>query len=102
MAYHMGPIVVWLQKYYAPLAIIGALVPVIIAHSGWDYWQGGAVYAVFQVAVTIHTPHTSRNVPFVAVLAAVEDGHPGQTKVGPARAASIPARESVMDYQATI
>ncbi|KAF5855554.1 hypothetical protein ETB97_008992 [Aspergillus alliaceus] len=90
-------IVVWQQKYYVLLAVIaGVLLPMAIAHYGWNDWLGGAVYASgYRITFTLHTTflvnslshapwagsqpyssaNTSRNVPLVALITGGEGSH---------------------------
>ncbi|KAB8256230.1 hypothetical protein BDV32DRAFT_141422 [Aspergillus pseudonomiae] len=50
------PIVVWQQRYYVAIAAItGLILPVSVAHFGWDDLRGGLVYATcFRLVWTWH------------------------------------------------
>lgn len=42
------PVVLWQEKYYFIIAALGCFgLPTIIAHYGWNDWQGGLIYAGF-------------------------------------------------------
>ena len=91
------PVVVWQQRYYAPIAILISVVfPVTIAHYGWNDGLGGFIYLSFvRLAIQTHVTflinslahaswagsqpysntHTARNVPFLALIAGGEGSH---------------------------
>lgn len=51
------PVVIWQQRYYLPVALAsGSLLPMAIAHYGWNYWKSGLLYACFlRVAVVFQS-----------------------------------------------
>jgi stearoyl-CoA desaturase (Delta-9 desaturase) len=91
------PVVCWQRRYYTEIAILGDLVlPIAIAHFGWDDWQGGLLYGAilrtafflqctFLVNSLAHMPWaeyrpysdkgTATNVPLVAFLVGGEGNH---------------------------
>ncbi|KAJ5112155.1 stearic acid desaturase [Penicillium argentinense] len=91
------PVVLWQQQFYVPLAILSAVViPVSIAHFGWNDGKGGYFYGCcIRLFISMHSTFlvnslahatwagtqpfsestTARNVPLVALLAGGEGSH---------------------------